>query len=81
MKKFVCLFPLFVTLTACGDGNTKEWYLQHDKERATRVAECRNDAKEQTSADCQNAMAAEAQVVTLGKDQTDYSIDLKLDKK
>ena len=55
--------------------------MQHDKERAVRVAECRNNAKEQVSADCQNALAAEAQVVTMGKGQSDYSIDLKLDKK
>ncbi len=81
MKKIVCLLPLFAVLAACGDGNTKEWYLQHDKERLERVAECRNDAKEQISADCQNALAAEAQAVTMGKGQSDYSIDLKLDKK
>ena len=81
MKKIVCLLPLFAALAACGEANTKEWYMQHDKERAVRVAECRNNAKEQVSADCQNALAAEAQVVTMGKGQSDYSIDLKLDKK
>jgi len=83
MKKLIITLPLFAVLAACGNGNTKEWYMEHDQERAARVAECRNDAKQQTSADCQNALAAEAQVVTLGKatKSDDYSIDLKLDEK
>lgn len=83
MKKLICLLPLFAMLAACGDEDpkTKEWYMQHDKERAVRVAECRNDAKLHASADCMNALAAESQAVVFGKGKTDYSLDLKLDKK
>jgi len=81
MKKIICMLPLVAALTACGDGNTKDWYIKHDAERAVRVKECRNDAKEQISADCQNALAAQAQVSTLGTDDDDYSIDLSSDKK
>ncbi|EPR5023046.1 TPA: EexN family lipoprotein [Pseudomonas aeruginosa] len=73
MKNFLWLLPLFAVLTACGDSKTKEWYMQHDKERILRVTECRNDAKEQLTADCQNALSAEAEKKTFGMPGEEYS--------
>lgn len=68
MKKIIVLLPFIVLLGACsGDSQTKDWYKQHDAQRKARVAECRNDAKERVTADCENALAAEAEVSVFGK--------------
>lgn len=70
MKKALVVFP-FLFLAACSSKShpdqTKDWYLQHDAERATRVKECKNDAAQQATADCQNAIAADDQAYALGK--------------
>jgi hypothetical protein len=63
-RSYAC--PLFAALAACGEANTKSGTCSMTRNGGSR-AECRNDAKEQVSADCQNALAAEAQVVTMGK--------------
>ena len=68
MKKMIVLLPFIALLAACsGSTQTKDWYKQHDAERKTRVAECRNDAKERLTADCENALAAQAEVSVFGK--------------
>lgn len=46
---------------------TKEWYKAHDTERHQRIEECKNNAKEQATADCQNALAAQADIAVFGK--------------
>lgn len=82
MRKFICLLSAVASLSAYGnDAQTKDWYVQHDKERTARVAECRNDAQEGAKPDCMNAQAAQSQVATFGKGKQDYSFDLKLDEK
>nr|WP_228857565.1 EexN family lipoprotein [Pseudomonas syringae]QOQ33280.1 hypothetical protein [Pseudomonas syringae pv. actinidiae] len=68
MKKIIVLLPFVALLAACSDSaQTKDWYKQHDAERKTRVAECRNDAKQRVTADCENALAAQAEVSVFGK--------------
>ena len=64
----VAVFALLV-LAGCTDTpeQTKAWYMQHDMERHERVSVCRNNAREQASADCQNALAAQAEISVFGK--------------
>jgi hypothetical protein len=72
MKKTLLLFPLIV-VAACNQASsvhsehTKDWYIQHDTERLARVPECKNDAAQMVTPDCQNAVAAQQQVTVLGK--------------
>lgn len=72
MKKAFLLIPVLV-LAACSGkdadhpAQTKEWYMQHDTERHTRVDQCKNDAAQQATADCQNALAAQQQITVFGK--------------
>ncbi|WP_116893107.1 EexN family lipoprotein [Pseudomonas savastanoi] len=68
MKKILVLLPFIALMAACSDSaQTKDWYKQHDSERKTRVAECRNDVKLRVSADCENALSAQAEVSVFGK--------------
>jgi hypothetical protein len=72
MKKALFLLPLIV-LAACSGKDadhptqTKDWYIQHDTERHSRVTECKNDAAQQATPDCQNAIAAQQQITVFGK--------------
>ncbi|WP_373452829.1 EexN family lipoprotein [Caballeronia sordidicola] len=65
-------FPL-VLLAACNQASsvhserTRDWYMQHDTERLARVPECKNDAAQLATPDCQNAIAAQQQITVLGK--------------
>jgi len=65
MQKILFILP-FLALTGCGEGQTKAWYLEHHAAREKRVLECRNDAKLQVTPDCQNAMAANAELFVFG---------------
>jgi Tfp pilus assembly protein PilP len=69
MKKILAILPLFALLAACDTGSTqtKDWYKQHDAERKTRVAACKNNAKDEYTADCQNAISAQSEVSVFGK--------------
>jgi Tfp pilus assembly protein PilP len=72
IKKIHLLFPLLL-LAACNQASnvhterTRDWYMQHDAERKTRVPECQNDAAQMATPDCQNAVAAQSQITVFGK--------------
>jgi outer membrane lipoprotein SlyB len=71
MKKQVLVIILSaIALTACKDEEktqTKDWYKQHDAERATRVKECKSDRRLEVTFDCQNALEAESDIFVFGK--------------
>ncbi|KVX69113.1 hypothetical protein WT34_24365 [Burkholderia stagnalis] len=76
MKKTLVILPLIV-LAACSSKEhptqTKDWYMKHDAERQTRVKECRNDAAQMATPDCQNATNAEQDLRVFGKPGSDNS--------
>jgi len=72
MNKAVLMLLSLSIFSACSKDadhppQTMDWYVQHDKERLARVAECNNDAGQKVTPDCQNALTAQAQVVAFGK--------------
>lgn len=72
MRKAALMFLSLSILSACGKDSdhpaqSKDWYVQHDKERLARVSECKNDAARKVTPDCQNALDADAQVYVFGK--------------
>lgn len=62
MKRLL-LLALLLPLAACNQHSehTKAWHLQNADARVKRVQECNNDAAQAATADCQNALAANAQ--------------------
>ncbi|WP_156926512.1 EexN family lipoprotein [Carnimonas nigrificans] len=51
---------MLVSLSGCGkSGHDVAYYNQHPDERKQRYDECRNDAAEEETADCQNAIKSE----------------------
>lgn len=72
MLRVLLIFPLFL-MAACNQASsvhserTKDWYMQHDSDRLARVPECKNDAAQLATPDCQNALAAQQQITVLGK--------------
>jgi hypothetical protein len=72
MQKAACMILSLSILSACGKDpdhppQTKDWYVQHDNERHARVSECKNDAAQKVTPDCQNALDAQAQITAFGK--------------
>ncbi|MBZ5763337.1 EexN family lipoprotein [Rhizobium sp. VS19-DR104.2] len=67
MKKAL-LLAIMLPLAACNQHSerTKSWYLEHTAEREARVRECKNDAAQEATADCRNALDAKAQADTFG---------------
>lgn len=66
LKTFTLIFIL-LSLSACRSSHTRDWYIQNMSAPEKRVAECNNDAAIEGKADCQNAIAAAAQVLVFGK--------------
>lgn len=69
MKIRIFAVASMLVLAGCNEPKeqTKQWYKEHDAERHERVDECRNNVKEQATADCQNALAAQADIAVFGK--------------
>ncbi|SAL80217.1 EexN family lipoprotein [Caballeronia telluris] len=72
MKKAALMLLSLSILSACGKDadhppQTKDWYMKHDPERHARVSECKNDAAQKVTSDCQNALDAQAQITAFGK--------------
>ena len=70
MKKYLCI-AVVLFLSACGkEYHTKDWYIEHDAERAARFKECENDPAQylRQGSDCINAKDANGLVALFGKD-------------
>jgi hypothetical protein len=70
MKKRFLIFVPFV-LAACNnkeESHTRSWYRDHDAERKTMVAQCKDDAAKATTPECMNASNADSDIYIYGKD-------------
>ncbi|KAA0073145.1 hypothetical protein CIW54_27900 (plasmid) [Paraburkholderia sp. T12-10] len=70
MKKCLLVLVVFV-LAACNkkeESHTRSWYRDHDTERKTMVAQCKDDAAKAITPECMNATNAESDVYINGKD-------------
>ncbi|WP_441007584.1 EexN family lipoprotein (plasmid) [Xanthomonas albilineans] len=76
MKRAILLVFL-LPLAACNQHSerTKAWYLEHAAEREERAQQCKNDAAQEVTADCRNALDAKAQADTFGTG-ADHSINI-----
>lgn len=67
MKVWIFIAAAFFLFGCKEEAKTKDWYLKHEQERNERVAVCRNDSREMDTADCKNAMDANAQTFLFGE--------------
>ncbi|MDA8416340.1 MAG: EexN family lipoprotein [Betaproteobacteria bacterium] len=63
MKALLCM-GLLVTLVACGDTRTKDYYLDHPDEIKTDLAECQKEGK--NTYNCNQATLAQFQLKNSG---------------
>lgn len=73
MKNLIAAVSVLVAgslLSGCFDEEAKtvDWWKDHDAERSEFVAECRNDAQKEATANCQNAIKADLQIKLVGKE-------------
>ncbi|WP_194439822.1 EexN family lipoprotein [Vibrio fluminensis] len=61
--RFFLIFMAFA-LTGCLTEETKsrDWYINHPEEMATKVDDCKNHAEKMQEADCLNALQAEEEI-------------------
>ncbi|MGO3891370.1 MAG: EexN family lipoprotein [Paenalcaligenes sp.] len=61
MRNSIAISVVAILMAGCGDKvRTVDYYVEHDDERQTKLAECTNDAaKAQSDANCKNVIAAE----------------------
>ncbi|SEF11270.1 hypothetical protein SAMN02787142_7672 [Burkholderia sp. WP9] len=70
MKKSLLILVTLV-LAACNnkeESHTRSWYRDHDAERKTMVAQCKDDAAKAMTPECMNASNAESDIYINGKD-------------
>lgn len=63
LARAVCALTLLPLLSACtAHRHSIEWYRDHDRERAQRLAYCKSQDIEESDEDCRNAGLGEAMV-------------------